>query len=145
MEIREIAGKDAMLDSYELLLEVYPDLSLKEYSNELDLMLPHNYGQVGVFYNEELLGLTGYWVGTKLWCGKYMELDNVVVSAKHRRKGIGDILFDHMKEKAENLECNMLALDTYTDNFPSHKFFFKKEYIPRGFHFIHILKEGTIR
>ena len=145
MEIREIASKEEMLRSHHLLLEVYPSLTLEEYDRELDGMLPHNYGQVGVFDNGELVGLTGYWIGSKLWCGKYMELDNVVVAQSHRRTGVGHRLFDYMREKAVELDCNMLALDSYTDNFPAHRFFYSENYIPRGFHFIHILNKGTIR
>ncbi|MDX2360257.1 MAG: GNAT family N-acetyltransferase [Crocinitomicaceae bacterium] len=145
MEIREINGKETMLQNYELLTEVYPAITLEEYSNELDLMLPHNYGQVGMFDGEECIGMTGYWIGNKLWCGKYMELDNVVVSKNHRSKGIGEKLFTHMQDKAESLNCNMLALDSYSDNFKAHKFFYDQGYIPRGFHFINLINKDCMR
>ena len=74
-----------------------------------------------------------------------MELDNVFIREKYRSKGIGNILFDHMKLKAEKEKCTMLALDTYTDNFKAGKFFYDQGYIPRGFHFINILDKEKIR
>ena len=86
IEIRELTTKDEMLDRYTVLLEVYPSLTMEEYTTELDEILPHNYGQVAVFEDNECIGLTGYWIGSKLWCGKYMELDNVVICEKHRGK-----------------------------------------------------------
>ena len=67
MEIRLLMTKQEMFSNYELLLEVYPSLTSDEYSRELDAMIPHNYGQVGVFIENECVGLTGFWVGTKLW------------------------------------------------------------------------------
>jgi GNAT superfamily N-acetyltransferase len=29
------------------------------------------------------------WFGIKLWCGKYLEIDNFIVHPEHRKKGIG--------------------------------------------------------
>ena len=145
MEIRELTTKAEMLAQLNVLNEMYPSLSFEEYSNELDEMLPHRYGQVAVFEKDECLGLTGYWLGSKLWCGKYLELDNVVVCAKHRSKGIGKLLFDFMLEKAKKEEVTMLSLDSYTSNFKAHKFFYNEGYAPRGFHFINILEKDKVR
>ena len=145
IEIRELTTKDEMLDRYTVLLEVYPSLTMEEYTTELDEMLPHNYGQVAVFEDNECIGLTGYWIGSKLWCGKYMELDNVVICEKHRGKGIGEILFKYMDQKAKELKVTMLALDSYSDNFKAHKFFYGQNFVPRGFHFINILNKKRVR
>ena len=145
MELKELKSKEEMLQAYDIMLEVYPTLTLEEYSNELDVMTPHNYGQIAVIENGEIIGLTGYWLGSKLWCGRYLELDNVVVSKNHQKKGIGKMLFDYAKEKAEEHDCTMLALDSYSDNFEAHKFFYKQDFVPRGFHFINILRKDKVR
>ncbi len=145
MELRELKTKEEMLENFELIQEMYPTITLEEYSNELDVMLPNNYGQVAIYDGETCAGLTGYWIGSKLWCGKYMELDNVVVSSKYRRRGIGQQLFEHMEAWAKELGCTMLALDSYTDNFEAHRFFYEQKYVPRGFHFINILDKGKVR
>ncbi|MDG1332536.1 MAG: GNAT family N-acetyltransferase [Crocinitomicaceae bacterium] len=145
MEIRELKSKEEMLSAFEILLEVYPNLTLEEYSNELDIMLPHNYGQVVVMDGDIIAGLTGYWIGSKLWCGKYMELDNVVVAEAYRRKGVGKMLFDHMEKWAKEEKCTMLALDSYTTNFKAHRFFYSQDYGPKGFHFVNILDKSKVR
>lgn len=145
MEIRILKTKEEMLNSFQLLLEMYPSLKWEEYDSELNDMIPNNYGQAVVIENEEIIGLTGFWVGTKLWCGKYLELDNVVISSKHRSQGIGQFLFDHMEKMAQEIGCTMLALDSYTSNFKAHKFFYNHGYAPRGFHFINILDQTKIR
>jgi hypothetical protein len=76
---------------------------LEDYSRDLDEMLPNNrYGQIAVFEDEECLGLTGFWIGTKLWCGKYLEIDNLVVSTNHRSKGAGKLMFDYLAIKAKD-------------------------------------------
>jgi len=145
MEIKILQSKEEMLNNFELLLQVYPSLTMEEYDVELDVMIPNNYGQAGVYINDECVGLTGYWIGSKLWCGKYLELDNVVISEKHRSKGIGKVLFDFMEEMAKKENCTMLSLDSYTTNFKAHKFFYLQGYAPRGFHFINILDKTKVR
>ncbi|MCJ8289363.1 MAG: GNAT family N-acetyltransferase [Crocinitomicaceae bacterium] len=145
MEIRELTSKEEMLKCFDILCEVYDTLTLEEYDRELDLMLPHNYGQVVVMDGETIAGLTGYWIGSKLWCGKYLELDNVVVSDSYRSKGIGKMLFDFMEQRAEKEKCTMLSLDSYSTNFKAHKFFYSQGFVPRGFHFINILDKSKVR
>lgn len=134
-----------MLENFALLNEFYPRLTYEDYSRELDTMIPHSYAQVAIYQNGECLGLTGYWIGSKLWCGKYLELDNVVIASKERSKGIGKIIFDYMKEKAISENCTMMALDSYTDNFKAHKFFYREGFVPRGFHFIQVLDKSKLR
>ncbi len=143
--VRELIDKEEMLKNLPVLQDLYPSLTLSEYSSELDLMLPHNYGQVGVFEGDICLGLSGFWIGTKLWCGKYLELDNIVVSKIQRSQGIGKLLFDFLHKKALENDCTMLSLDSYTTNFKAHKFFYKEGFAPKGFHFIYILKDEKVR
>jgi GNAT superfamily N-acetyltransferase len=143
--VRELIDKEEMLKNLSVLQDLYPSLTLSEYSSELDLMLPHNYGQVGVFEGDICLGLSGFWIGTKLWCGKYLELDNIVVSKSLRSQGIGKLIFDFLLKKALENDCTMLSLDSYTTNFNAHKFFYKEGFAPKGFHFINILKDEKVR
>jgi hypothetical protein len=49
-------------------------------------MVPHNYKQLAVFENEICIAVTGFWTGTKLWSGKYIEIDNFIVHPEHRSK-----------------------------------------------------------
>lgn len=146
MEIRLLSSEKEMLTNYELLLEVYPNLTMKEYKFELSQMISNNYKQIGIYNSKgDCVGLSGYWIGYKLWCGKYLELDNVVVSKEYRSNGIGQMIFDRMKELGEEEKCTMLALDSYTTNFDAHKFFYKNDFQPRGFHFINVLDENKVR
>lgn len=145
MVLKESLTKEEMLQNFEILQEMYPSLTCEQYSTELDFMLTNNYGQVGIYDGAVCAGLTGFWFGSKLWCGRYLELDNVIISKNYRRQGIGERLFQYMEEKAKKLECTMLALDSYTDNFEAHKFFYAQKFVPRGFHFIHVLDKSKVR
>ncbi len=145
MIIRELNSKEEMLQYLHVLNDLYPSLTKEEYERDLENMLPHNYGQVAVFDGDSCVGISGFWLGTKLWCGKYLELDNIVVKKEYRSKGVGQIIFDYLSEKAIEKECTMMALDSYTTNYKAHKFFYNNGFAPRGFHFINVLKEDKIR
>lgn len=146
MIVRELNGKEEMLRYISVMNELYPTLTLEEYERDLTEMLRNNrYGQAAVFDGDECLGIAGFWIGTKLWCGKYLEIDNLVVSSKYRSKGAGKLLFDYLGAKAKKEECSMIALDSYTSNFKAHKFFYNEGFGPKGFHFIHVLQEDKLR
>ncbi len=145
MLVREMVDKEEMLKYLPVLNELYPSLSLEAYSQELDEMIPCRYGQVAVFDEEECIAICGFWIGNKLWIGKYLELDNIVVRASHRNQGVGKLMFDFLERKATEQQCKMLALDSYTNNFSAHKFFYNQGYGPKGFHFVKLLDKDAVR
>lgn len=146
MILKELHTKEEMLEQLPILNELYPTLTVEAYSKELDEMLPNNrYFQVAAFEENACIGLTGVWIGTKLWCGKYAEIDNLVVCTAHRSKGAGKLMIDYVKEIARKEGCSMVALDSYTTNFKAHKLFYAEDFGPKGFHFIHVLNNELLR
>lgn len=136
-----LTTKEAMLEQLPIIQLLYADFTLEKYNLLLDEMLPINYKQVIIKENNETVGLAGFWIASKLWCGRYLELDNVIVHPNHRSKGIGKILTDYLVEKAIETDCIMAVLDAYTTNFAAHKFYINHGFVPKGFHFVKYLKE----
>ncbi len=133
-----------MFEQIEIISYLYPNISEEKYKTYLEAMVLHNYTQVAVFDEEECVGLTGLWYGIKLWSGKYLEIDNFIVHPNHRSKGIGKLLTDYVNQKAIDLDCTMIVLDAYTQNFTAHRFYYNQGYNPRGFHFIKTLNEDGL-
>jgi GNAT superfamily N-acetyltransferase len=144
MTIRELTTKEEMLAHFSVLQELYPELTAAYYEKMLDEMLPHNYGQVAVFDGDQSIGISGFWIGTKLWCGKYLELDNVIVRAQARGTGAGKLLSDYLHQKATELGCHIITLDAYTNNFKAHRFYYNQGFSPKGFHFIKVLQKDKL-
>ena len=146
MTVRELNGIDEMLSQISVMQELYPSLTEVQYHEMLTDMLPNNnYGQVAVFDDDKCVGISGYWLGTKLWCGKYLELDNVIVIEEYRSKGVGKILSEHLENKALLNNCSIQVLDAYASNYKAHRFYYNQGFSPKGFHFIKVMDENGIR
>ena len=141
LKIKELTTLDQMLAQIGLMQHLYPKLSLEKYRSYLSEMVPHNYTQIAVFDGDECLGITGCWFSTKLWSGRYLEIDNFIVHPDHRSRGIGKLLTDFVEQKAIDLGCTNIVLDAFTSNFAAHRFYYNQGYGPKGFHFVKILNE----
>ncbi|MFD1603254.1 GNAT family N-acetyltransferase [Flavobacterium artemisiae] len=144
MKVIELTTINEMLDQIETIRFLYPNMTVEKYKHFLSEMVPHNYTQIAVFENEVCLGITGCWSATKLWTGKYLEIDNFVVNPEHRSKGIGKILADYVEKKANEIGCSSIVLDAFTGNFGAHRFYYNQGYAPKGFHFVKILDQSKM-
>ena len=139
MEIRILNQKAEMLAHLDIVKQLYPDFTVEKYGALLDEMLKANYQQVIVTKNNKTIALTGVWIGTKLWSGKYIEIDSFVVDEDFRGQKIGDILIKEVHKIAEKEGANQIVLDAFTTNFTAGKFYINHGFQPKGFHFVKIL------
>ncbi len=142
MNAQEITTIPEMLSQIKMIQFLYPNMTLEKYESYIKEMQPHNYTQIVVFDEGKCVGLTGLWTGTKLWTGKYLEMDNFIVHPDYRNRGIGKIISEFIDQKAKNLGCTCIVLDAFTGNFGAHKFYYNLGYVPRGFHFIKTINEN---
>ena len=141
--LKELTTKQGMLSNIELMRFLYPTFTVEKYDAYLTEMIPHNYKQIAVFEQDVCVGISGLWSGTKLWSGKYMEIDNFIVHPDQRKKGVGKMMTDYIDAKAKETGCTMIVLDAFTENFTAHRFYYNQGYVPKGFHFLKIInKEG---
>jgi ribosomal protein S18 acetylase RimI-like enzyme len=138
-QVIELGTKTEMMEQFPLIQQLYPDYTLEKYADLLAAMLPNNYKQLIVVENGKTIGLAGFWIGTKLWSGKYLEMDNVVVHEDFRSNGIGSIMTNYLNQKAIDEDCKMIVLDAFSTNFGAHKFYMNHGFVPKGFHFIKFL------
>ena len=144
MQTQELTTISEMISQVEIIRHLYPNISKEKYELHLKEMIPHNYNQLAVFENDICVALTGFWTGTKLWSGKYIEIDNFIVHPDHRMKGLGKIMTDYIDSKANELGCTMIVLDAFTGNFKAHRFYYNQGYAPRGFHFVKMIDEDGL-
>lgn len=103
----------------------------------LDMITQH-YECVGVFLNDELVGICGLWFLTRHYCGKTVEPDHVIIDKNHRNKGLGKKLFEWISNYAQSIGYEASELNTYIENDKSHRFYENEGYKKLGYHYIKI-------
>ena len=75
------------------------------------------------------------WFCTRHYVGKAVELDHVFIKPEHRNKGLGKQFMDWIYNYAKEKGCKSMELNTYVQNYPSHKFYYNEGYEIWGYHF----------
>lgn len=122
----------------ELLVSLNTETPLPMIAERLQTLLSEHdhYQLVGAFSGPLLIGVAGAWIATKIWCGRYLEIDNLVVSESHRSAGIGSKLIAHLEAVGRERDCKILVMDSYTVNTASHRLYHRLGFEIWGFHFI---------
>lgn len=136
IEIRELNTVEAMLQNFHLVQQLTPSLSYEIYRKYLQEMIPHNYFQISASINDQTIGVSGYWIATKLYCGRYLEIDNFVVDKQYRSQKVGFALIKRLEEIAVVQKCDVIMLDAYLQNTEAHKFYENHKFKAKGYHFI---------
>lgn len=96
------------------------------------------------FYNEgSLVGISSGWLTVRLYSGKQLEIDNVIMDSSIQSKGLGSQFLNEIETWALTNNCETIELNTYVQNSRSHKFYFNKGYKILGFHFQKNCKKKT--
>ncbi|MDG1714700.1 GNAT family N-acetyltransferase [Lacinutrix sp.] len=99
------------------------------------VMVNENYECAGVFDDNKLIGVCGMWFQTRHYCGKSMEVDHVYIEKVYQSKGIGKQFFKWLYNYALSKGCTTSELNTYVQNYPSHKFYYNEGFEIFGYHF----------
>ncbi|RZN82780.1 MAG: GNAT family N-acetyltransferase [Winogradskyella sp.] len=102
-------------------------------------MIEQNYECAGVFDGDNLIGVTGLWFCTRHYVGKSVELDHVYISEEYRNMGLGKKFMQWIKDYCQSIGCNSMELNTYVNNYPSHKFYYNEGMEIWGYHFFKYL------
>ncbi|MFK7749473.1 MAG: GNAT family N-acetyltransferase [Kordia sp.] len=99
-------------------------------------MLSQNYEAFAIYDHEQIIGCFGLWSMTRHYCGKSFEPDHVYIEGNYQSKGIGAQLFQWIEAYGKEKGVTAIELNTYVENFPSHKFYYNQGFVARGYHFL---------
>lgn len=137
----ELLNKSDLKQIVVLTRELNPDMSIQILeSRQLEMFDMKSYRCFGVWDKNQLIAVSSGWFTVRLYSGKQLEIDNVIVSPSIQSKGIGAQFLTEIEKWAFNNGCETVELNTYVANSRSHKFYFKMGYEILGFHFQKKLK-----
>ena len=104
--------------------------------SRFDEMKHQNYECAVILKKDAIVGVSGMWFCTRHYIGKSVELDHVYIEEEHRGNGLGKQfmawIYDYVTQKG----CNSVELNTYVQNYPSHKFYYNEGFEILGYHFL---------
>jgi GNAT superfamily N-acetyltransferase len=137
IQIKDFNTKEEVMSGFPIIRQLYTKMDEKSYEKNIDEMMSgNNYHMIGVYFQGKLIAVSSYWVLTRFYCGKYIQIGNMVVDGNVRSKGIGEKLLKYIEEKGRDLGCEKFILDSYTENKKSHKLYFNEGFFVEGLHFM---------
>lgn len=111
-------------------------VSKADLSSRFSEMINQNYECAGIYDGDQLIGLSGLWYCTRHYIGKSVELDHVYIEPSYRNKGLGKQFLSWITDYVKAKNYKSMELNTYVQNYPSHKFYYNEGYEILGYHFL---------
>ncbi|MFY0672924.1 MAG: GNAT family N-acetyltransferase [Bacteroidia bacterium] len=97
------------------------DLDLQQFEYDFDNKTFSAF--VALDQNNNVLGMALYYQIYSTWKGTSIHLEDLVVKASERRKGIGKMLFDKVLKEAQNIKAGRLQWQVLDWNKPAIEFY----------------------
>ena len=127
MKIKQIIDDRDLAYFSPIMMELRAHIGThEEIIKRVRIQMNTGYCLLGYWENDLPAAVAGYRVQENLTHGKYMYVDDFVVSSIVRNKGIGSKLLDHLFHLASRENCNKLVLDSAMSNHLAQRFYYGK-------------------
>lgn len=143
IQLRHIESDDDLRHSYPVMRELRPALEgADEFVRRVGRQREEGYRLLAAYEGTGILGLAGYRITEKLVYGRFLYVDDLVVTEMARGRRIGEALLAELREEARREGCASLVLDTGMANTLGQRFYFRQGMLPRGLHFSQPIPAG---
>lgn len=142
--IRELIGLDEILSIFPVFRQGNPHLEETSFRKRLSAMTEQgNYRCIAAYVDERMVGVSGFWIGTQLWSGKYIEADHVVVDEAVRGSGIGARLMAWIEAEGERQECSIFRAAMVLGKQRTHQFYERNGFFDDALIMVKSLSRGV--
>ncbi len=142
VEIRHISNEADLAASFPVMKELRPHLT-DSATYVVQVMHQHTQGYrlLAAWQDGKIVGLAGYRLLDNLIYGRFVYVDDLVVSASLHGSGIGEQLLSAARQQAVAAQCTHFVLDTGLGNALAQRFYFRQGLLARGMHFVEALAQ----
>jgi len=142
LRVRELSAAEIPL-IFPLIQILNPEMSERLFRARIKAMLPLGYRAVAVFSGTDMVAISGFWIRTRLWCGKQLDMDNFVVRPELRGSGVGQRIVQWLEALAIAEKCDLMVLDSYVQSHLTHRFYYRNGFTATGYHLTKIPGTNT--
>lgn len=141
--IRHIDNEADLEASFPVMQELRPHLQ-ESAAYIAQVMRQHTQGYrlLAAWHDGIIVGLAGYRLLENLIYGRFVYVDDLVVSASLHRSGVGEQLLHAARQQAVAAQCTHFVLDTGLNNALAQRFYFRQGLLARGMHFVEPLSSN---
>lgn len=136
--IRQLS-RDELTIIIALIKQLNPNVPEETLITRLAEMSAQGYQCVGLFLDNQLIGICGFWILTKFYVGKHIEPDNVFVLPEYRRQGYGKQLLDWLYDYGLSQGCIASEMNCYIVNETGNAFWEQEGFVKIGYHYQKLL------
>lgn len=135
-----IESADDIRACHPLMQELRPHLlEAENFCAQIQRQRLQGYKLLAAKLGEDIVGLAGYRETENTIYGRFIYVDDLVVSSKDRRSGVGALLLDEIEALAQKNGFKFLILDTGLSNSLAQRFYFRSGFLAKGMHFVKLM------
>lgn len=112
------------------------------YVAQLSRQTRQGYRLLAISNGQGMVGLAGYRELENLIYGRFIYVDDLVISPQLQGSGVGATLLNAVREEAVRRGCDHFVLDTGLHMALAQRFYFRQGLLARGMHFTEKLSEA---
>lgn len=120
---------------FSVILELRPHLVKESFLKLVRNMENEGFMLAYIEENDEVVSVAGYRIGTSLFMGKHLYVDDLVTLETKRSKGYGERMISWLRTFAQKNKCQYFHLDSGTQRHSAHKFYFREGLTIASYHF----------
>ncbi|MBE3025128.1 GNAT family N-acetyltransferase [Janthinobacterium sp. GW458P] len=143
--LQHLEDKEAFQASFDLMRGLRPHIANPAaYVAQLVRQSEQGYRLLAAWAGEHMVGLAGYRALENLLYGRFIYVDDLVVSSDLQRSGLGARLLTAVREEAMQRSCDHFVLDTGLHMPLAQRFYFRQGLLARGMHFTQSLRPESL-
>jgi GNAT superfamily N-acetyltransferase len=127
----------SVLPLLRILNPAIPEGMLRERLTE---MVSQGYKCAGAYSGDRIVGICGMWILTKVYVGRHLEPDNVIILEAYRSRGVGRRLMAWVHDYARSKGCVATELNCYLGNGKAQDFWERGGYRKIAVHYQKLLE-----
>ncbi|WP_347860804.1 GNAT family N-acetyltransferase [Salimicrobium sp. PL1-032A] len=127
MDIVELKTKKEITQAFAVVNELRTNLDLNKYLELVtEAMETDNYHMFAMMEEEEMVAIAGFKPMISLYYGRFVWVDDLVVTSEKRNNGYGEIMLHFVEQWAAQNKYDHVALSSGLEQTVSHKFYQEK-------------------
>ncbi|AZE54560.1 acetyltransferase [Pseudomonas synxantha] len=143
--LQHLESEEAFQASFDLMRVLRPHVANPAtYVAQLVRQTEQGYRLLAAWGGEHIVGLVGYRELENLLYGRFIYVDDLVVSPDLQGSGLGGRLLTAVRDEAVQHGCDHFVLDTGLHMPLAQRFYFRQGLLARGMHFTQSLRAESL-